>query len=148
MTPDGFPERLRSSRTARGLSYRGLARKGCGCADVVLPGYEAATSSPRIDRVAALARALDVSAPWLAFGEEGQAADDGAALHVRLRMARSAAALRQQDLATAADLTQVSIGKIEAGERLPRLDVAAALARALRVRPAWLAFGVGEMSRS
>ena len=48
-----------------------------------------------------------------------------------LRELRKRRGLTQQQLATRADVHRVYVAKLEAGERLPSLDVATRLARAL-----------------
>jgi transcriptional regulator with XRE-family HTH domain len=145
MTPEKFPERLLARRTELGLSVWGLAEVCNISGDI--RNYEAGLTSPRVDRVAAMAEALGVHPVWLAFGLGGMDAIQernltAEAFGERLSQARSASKLRQQDLAEATGLTQVSIGEMEAGERLPRLDVAMALAKKLGVHPAWLVFGL------
>ena len=60
----------------------------------------------------------------------------------RLRSARSAAELNGAALSTAAGLSHNAVAQLELGERVPRLDTVAKLAKALAVSPCWLAFGV------
>ena len=67
-------------------------------------------------------------------------------LAVRLRAARKVKHWSQQDLATHAGTTQPVIQKIENGKSLRPRNVEA-IAEALDVEPAWLAFGSGATVR-
>lgn len=60
---------------------------------------------------------------------------------MRLRSARRAVNKSARALSIAAGLSQNSVAQFEAGARRPRLPTLEALADALRVSPAWLAFG-------
>lgn len=60
---------------------------------------------------------------------------------MRLRSARRAVNKSARALSIAAGLSQNSVAQFEAGARRPRLPTLEALADALHVSPAWLAFG-------
>lgn len=62
----------------------------------------------------------------------------------RLRRARLARGLTQEELATPLGLTRVAIARAEAGATTPRLEHLEAMARALGVTGGWLAFGEGK----
>ena len=65
-------ERLRVTRLQRGLSLNGLAKLS-GVARTTIGYLEAGTTTPSVETVELLAQALQVPAPWLAYGE-GQSA--------------------------------------------------------------------------
>lgn len=105
---------------------------------------------PGVDVLERLARGLNVSPCLLAYGVEAPAAEveDGAPLRCatigeRLAAAREHAGLSMRALGRAADLTPTTIGNIEAGKVLPGVDVAEALAGALKISPCYLAFAEG-----
>lgn len=58
---------------------------------------------------------------------------DASALGGRVRRARRAAGLSQQELAVRAGISRQAVGALEAGHHLPRVDAALALAQALRI---------------
>ena len=62
-------QRLRAAREKRGISRRDLASRLGGDKYSTLSKIEEGESMPGIDTVELLARALGVSAGWLAYGE-------------------------------------------------------------------------------
>lgn len=60
----------------------------------------------------------------------------------RLRRARTKAALSASALSLEAGISQGGVAKLEAGTWVPRLPTVERLATALRISPAWLAFGL------
>ena len=60
----------------------------------------------------------------------------------RLRRARKEAALSASALSLTAGISKGGTAKLEAGSWVPRLSTVERLAVALRVSPAWLAFGI------
>ncbi len=62
----------------------------------------------------------------------------------RLRRVRKAAGLNPFALSAAAEVAKNSVSVLEEGEVCPRLPKVEQLARALRLSPAWLAFGLGD----
>lgn len=70
------------------------------------------------------------------------------ALGERLFEARQAAGLGMLALARRAGLANATVNDIEKGRHIPAADTIERLARALRVRPGWLAFGEGEREPS
>ena len=62
-------QRLRAAREKRGISRRELAARLGGDKYSTLSKIEEGDSMPGIDTVELLARALGVSAGWLAYGE-------------------------------------------------------------------------------
>ena len=64
---DGLPERLFRLRQERGLSRRQLGRMS-GTSDNFVQMTETGTTVPNIAKVEQLAKALQVSVCWLAFG--------------------------------------------------------------------------------
>jgi transcriptional regulator with XRE-family HTH domain len=80
---EGFAERLRSARTAAGLSIRALAEKA-GITHQSVVAYEAGKGGgARLDIASALAEAVGVSASWLAYGRGPQHPSTGAAMHAK-----------------------------------------------------------------
>ena len=141
-------ERLKVRRKAHGLTQWALC-EAAGVADTVVGYIEYQGGTPRIGTVAKLARALDVSAGWLAFGVSGDAASsiDFAELAARLRALRTLHSLSRAKLGQAAVVPVGSIQHIEDGRGDPRVDTIERLAVALDVSPAWLAFGEGPAPR-
>ena len=66
-----------------------------------------------------------------------------AGLGARLFQTRREAGLGLIRLGKLAGVSHSTIGDIEKGRQLPAVDTVERLARALKVRPEWLAFGAG-----
>lgn len=101
---------------------------------------------PMAGTVARLASSLGLAAGWLAYGL-GEPAGAGAPSHcedmgTRLRSMRLARGLSKAELGRIAGLTAPSISQIEAGGQ-SGINVIEALAKALGISPAWLAFNEG-----
>ena len=95
---DGFAERLRTARTAAGLSIRALAAKA-GITHQSVVAYEAGKGGgARLDIASALADAVGVSASWLAYGRGSQHPTSGAVMHARPSLTESTVA--EHSLAT------------------------------------------------
>lgn len=114
-----------------------------------LAGWAQGERLPRIDAVERVSYALGFSPAFLGFGlgfEPTSPADKLRSLGVaaRLREARQARGLSVRVLATAAGVSHTAVGNVESGT-MPGLDTAEALAVALGVSPAWLAYGLGPM---
>lgn len=142
-----FADRLRRSRKAAGLLAAGLSR-AAGLDKNTVGLLEAGPGLPKLSTVEKLARALGLSPGWLAFGLGEPAAAPASAellcrgLAERARAVRAERGLSALGLAKAAGLTDGAVRSVESG-RQPSLATLEALARALRVSPAWLAFGEG-----
>lgn len=101
---------------------------------------------PTVGSVARLAMALSVSAAWLAYGlgdmrTEGSAPTcDG--MGARLESVRIERQLTKAALARQVSLSPSTVADIEKGAQTG-IDVLEALAKALDVTPAWLAFNQG-----
>lgn len=144
-----FPERLRKARKAAGLSAAAL----CQAAEMSrssVSQLEARQGVPRLRTVERLARALKVSVAWLAFGL-GEAAlpAEGEGLRCeglaqRAKSSRINRGLSVREADRRAETSPGAVRAIEAGGQ-PSLDTLEALAKALEVSPAWLAFGMGPM---
>mgnify|MGYP001260868965 CR=1 FL=1 len=63
----------------------------------------------------------------------------------RLTFARTVRGASMRALAEDAGISVNTVSKLESGETDPRCGTVAALAAALRIRPAWLAFWDGAM---
>ena len=122
-----------------------LAEKA-GVSDATIGYLETNQRVPSLGTVIHLADALAVPAAWLAFGHGDATATDAsnaiAGMDERLRQARTARNLSKLALAADAKLTSGAILGIERGGQAG-VDTVEKLAKALRVSPAWLAFGVG-----
>lgn len=144
-----FPQRLRKARKAAGLSGSALSLMA-GVGRNSIPAMEAGTRLPRLPMVERLARALKRSPAWLAFGIEAasEVAADGPLLCLelaaRMREVREALGLANKDLSRRAEVTAAEVRAFQSGT-MPGIDKAEALAGALGVSPAWLAFGIGPM---
>lgn len=142
-----FSERLCRSRKAAGLLAAGLSR-AAGLSKNAVALLEAGRSLPKLSTVEHLARALGLSPGWLAFGlGDAAAAPAGeellcSGLAERARSTRAERGLSALGLAKAAGLTDGAVRSVESG-RQPSLATLEALAVALGVSPAWLAFGTG-----
>lgn len=141
----GLARRLKSARRLSKLTRMALAERGCVSEATVLY-VETDQRIPTVETIARLASALSLSAAWLAFGlgeqdnAEAPASCDGMA--DRLRTARADRNQTRIELARSAELNPGTIAKIEEGGQTG-VDTLEKLAKALRVSPAWLAFGVG-----
>lgn len=142
-----LPQRLRRERVARGLGCTGLSvAAGVGHASVSL--IERGDRLPRLDTLERIANALCVSPAWLAFGLGEQVWSPGGAglrcegLAERARVARLALGLSVRATDRRAGSGEGVLKRIEQGG-MPTPDTVEALAKALGVSPAWLAFGEG-----
>ncbi len=66
----GMPARLKRTRKERGLNPTALG-KMAGLSRTAVTDLESGRSAPHVDTIERLARALDVSPAWLAFGDSG-----------------------------------------------------------------------------
>ena len=141
----GLALRLRTARKRADIPRVTLATRA-GVSDAIVRYLEADERMPTVETIARLASALSLSAAWLAFGlgeqdnAEAPASCDGMA--DRLRTARADRNQTRIELARSAELNPGTIAKIEEGGQTG-VDTLEKLAKALRVSPAWLAFGVG-----
>lgn len=140
-------ERLRKLRKEAGLTPTALSR-AAGVGPSTASMLEAGVRLPRLPVAERLADALGVSAGRLAFGadlpREARAGAEprcsGVAERARIAREHLGLSLREVDRrAGAADKTARSV---ETGT-MPTIDTLEALAKALGVSPAWLAFGEG-----
>ena len=141
----GLSLRLKQTREQAGLTRQELAQK-VGGSHATVSYLESGDRWPSVGTTLRLATALSVSPGWLAFGlGERSAACPAAAIEgmgERLQIARTERSFSKATLASAANLNPGSILGIERGGQAG-VDTVEALAKALRVSPAWLAFGVG-----
>ena len=139
-----FSERLSRSRRAKGQHAAGLSRSA-GLSKNAVSLLEAGPGLPKLSTVEQLARALGLSPGWLAFGlgDANALAGEGllcGGLADRARTTRLERGLSALGLADRAGLTDGAVRSVEGG-RHPSLSTLEALATALQVSPAWLAFG-------
>ena len=141
----GLPRRLRKIRKQSRLKPSALGPK-VGLDPHIAANIEAGERIPTVGTLARLASALGVSAGWLGYGLGEQFTDGKAAttdgMGARLASVRIERGLTKAALARLADLSASSFAKIENGGQTG-VDVLEALARALNVSPAWLAFCEG-----
>lgn len=141
----GLPARLRRSRKRSNLTRAGLAQK-VDLDSEVAAYIEAGERLPTIGTIARLASGLCVSAGWLAYGlgdmmtNDPPATTDG--MGARLQAVRTERGFTKAALARAGDLTPAAVANIEKGAQTG-VDVLEALAKALDVSPAWLAYNQG-----
>ena len=141
----GLPSRLRKARKQSRLTRRALAQQAGGGNAIALY-VETGKQLPTVATVARLASALGVSAAWLAYGlgepisVDAEAGTDG--LGARLQGIRVEQSFTKAELGRRSGLTAPSITQIENGGS-SGLHIVEALAEALGVSPAWLAFNQG-----
>jgi transcriptional regulator with XRE-family HTH domain len=141
---EGLPRRLRAAREAAGLSRLALSQRA---ASGSVEAIERGRFLPRADAAERLARAMGLSPSFLAFGVPqpgpGDPRPQVTGVGARLRQAREQWNVTTSALAEACDMRWKTLGLIEQGRRIPRLDTAVALARALDVPVSWLVYGEG-----
>lgn len=159
MTPAAsFSDRLRISRVLAAMTQQELAAAArCGGRQAVclrtIGAYETGVGDPSCVEIGHLGCALGLHPGWLAFAQDlscpwwlWDASARGAGY--RLRAARMEAGMTQAQLAAAAHTTQAEISNLETGAQQPRLSAVRALAQALQVKPAWLAYWAGPQKES
>ena len=143
-----FSRRLKKAHKASRLSYASLAEaaglSGAGTVQYLASGDR----TPRIDTVERLARALDVSPCWLAYGYDGPLSEQTdllcAALSSRLAEARAYLGMSRKELGRYSKTSDTAVRKAEVGEACPNIATVESLADALCVTPCWLAYGIGK----
>jgi transcriptional regulator with XRE-family HTH domain len=143
----GFPARLKKARKSQGASLDTTAAHLSDGKTVFL--LEERRHVPRLDTVEKIAHALGLSPAFLAYGLPTEPTPPSDGLHsvgvaARLRETRILLGLSVLALATAAGLSHTAVGNVERGT-MPSIATAEALAVALGVSPAWLAYGLGPM---
>lgn len=141
----GLPARLKRARKFACLTRTALAARVGGDQTTALD-IETGRRLPTVGTVARLAIGLGVSAGWLGFGlgemesAKLQASCDGMA--TRLQSVRLANGFSKAALARMVNLSPTALANIERGSQ-SGIEVIAALAKALGISPAWLAFDEG-----
>ena len=144
----GLPARLKRARA--NLSFNSVAAaSGLSDGNTIFQLERKAGHVPRLDTVERVAYGLGLSPAFLAYGIESDASQPKDGLRCegvasRLRQTRIARGLSALAVATAAGVSHTAVGNVERGT-MPGLDTAEALAVALGVSPAWLAYGLGPM---
>lgn len=140
-----LPARLRKARKKSGITRMALASAAGGGA-TVSRDIEEGERLPTVAVVARLAAGLGVSAGWLAYGLGEMRAECPAAscegMGARLQAVRIERGLTKAALARLADLSPSTVADIEKGAQ-SGVEVMEALAKALAILPAWLAFNEG-----
>lgn len=144
-----FPARLRRARKAAKLSCAGLSKRA-GLGQYTVAAIEAGLRLPRLPAVEHIGDVLRVSPAALAFGVdvpwEPREGDElrSAGLSDRVKAIRKALGVSMETVGRRLATSASTIQHIERGG-MPTLDTLEALAKALGVSPAWLAFGIGPM---
>ncbi|MFO0575432.1 MAG: helix-turn-helix transcriptional regulator [Polyangia bacterium] len=144
----GLPSRLRKARRTAGLTPKAVVQR-IGGDQLVVREIEEGHRLPTVGTIARLAAALEVTPAWLAYGigasrREGPAATcEG--MGARVQSVRIARGYTKAALARLVDLSPSSYAKIENGGQ-SGVEVIEALAQALDVSPAWLAFHQGPQA--
>ena len=142
-----FSQRLRQRRSSTGKTLAEVAASAGLAGNSVVLYLESGERAPRLDTVERIAYALDLSPAFLAYALEGEARPPTKGLRCegvaqRLADVRAARGLSVLAVAKLAGLSHTAVGNIERGT-MPTLATAEALAKAIDLSPAWLAFGIG-----
>lgn len=133
-------ERLRYARTSHGMTSTDLAQRAGVSLDTVL-SIEDGRRAPLLSTVAAIAAPLSVAPGWLAYGDSSAGADYQG-LAARLKQKRVEAQLTVAAVGKAAGVSGQAVAYLESG-KTTSVATCEALAQALGVSPAWLAYGAG-----
>ena len=142
----GLALRLKQARRQSGLKRLPLATKA-GLAAATGRDIETGLRLPTVGTIVRLAAALEVSASWLAYGigdmhiNGAPATCDG--MGVRLQQLRVEQGHSKAALARLVGLSPSTVADIENGAQTG-VEVIEALAKALCISPAWLAFNQGS----
>lgn len=145
----GLARRLQKARRAAHLSFDSVADlAGMTDGSSVAHLERKAGHVPRLDTVERIAYALHLSPGFLAYAIEGEASPPTKGLRCegvaqRLADTRAARGLSMRALARLAGLTDTAVRSTESGLSVPSIATAEALAKALDLSPAWLAYGIG-----
>ena len=142
----GLALRLKKARRESGLKRLHLAARA-GLARATGRTIETGNRLPTVGTIVSLAGALDVSASWLAYGigdmhiNGAPATCDG--MGARLQQLRVEPGHSKAALARLVGLSPSTVADIEYGAQTG-VEVIEALAKALCISPAWLAFNQGS----
>ena len=146
----GFAARLKRGRKEAGHSRRGLIAKSSILDGNAVAVLEQDQRIPRLDPVERIAYALGVSPGYLAYGIAGECAPvemlRAEGVGDRLRAVRQSRNLSMRALARDGALTETTVRATESGKTIPTIATVEALAKALTVSPAWLAYGAGPQA--
>ena len=141
----GLPARLKKARKQSGLTRKGVVQK-VGGDQSAMRDIETNQRLPTVGTVARLASALHVSAAWVGFGLGNPELDGPPAtcegMGSRLETVRCERGLTKAALARLIQVTPRAVAAIESGGQA-RIQTVEALAQALGISPAWLAFNQG-----
>jgi transcriptional regulator with XRE-family HTH domain len=109
---------------------------------------EAGDRIPRVDTAEKLAKVLRVSPCLLAYGIEAPCDAGGdslsAGLPARLAQVRQERGFSRLSLGALSGTSHTFVRDTENGKSVPNIAKVEALAKALKVSPCWLAYGVGD----
>ena len=143
----GFSLRLARAREAPDISGAALSlavdmHRGSSW------GLEAGGRIPRVDTVEKLAKALKVSPCLLAYGTKPScdlgAGALSAGLPNRLLQVRQERGFSRRELGRLSGTSDNFVQSTETGATVPNIAKVESLAKALKVSPCWLAYGVGD----
>lgn len=141
----GLPARLKKARKQAGMTRMAVALQAGG-GKATAHDIELGQRLPTVGTIARLAAGMGVRAGWLAYGLGDLVSEAPPATCVgmgaRLEAVRVARGLTKAELGRRAGVTAPSISQIEAGGQ-SGVHVVEALAQALGISPAWLAFSEG-----
>lgn len=142
----GFVARLKKARKQGGHSRLGLSAKSSLLDGKTVSALEQGQRIPRLDTVEKIANALGVSPGLLAYGTPGEcprsATLNADGVGARLQAARLARGMNLRDLGRESGTSHTTVRLTETGVTVPNIANTEAIAQALGVSPAWLAFGV------
>lgn len=146
-----FAVRLKRARKAAKLTRVALARLAGLTSPTSAYTLEQGNNVPRVDTVERLARALNLSPCFLAFGVEQfyEPSMDmlSAGLSERLLKARQALGLSLREVGRRSETSGNLVSMMEQGS-FGTLGTIEKLAQALHVTPCWLAYGLGQREAS
>jgi transcriptional regulator with XRE-family HTH domain len=144
----GLARRLQKARREAHLSFDSVAAlAGMTDGSSVAHLERKEGHVPRLDTVERIAYGLGLSPGFLAYAIEGEARPPTKGLRCegvaqRLADTRAARGLSVLAVGKLAGLSHTAVGNVERGT-MPTLATAEALAKALDLSPAWLAYGIG-----
>lgn len=136
--PDNFGELLKTLRKERGLTQHDLGRK-IGVSGASIVHYEAGKTCPRRKVFQSLLRALDVEDSY--FHVTSNIHENSQTFGERLKIARKARKLTQNELGEKIGLSGKSIVQYEAGRSYPRHKPFGLLLKELGVSSSYLLTG-------
>lgn len=144
-----FSKRLSTARAEKGITLAQLRERGVALTKQQLGQYEEGKHLPRPEAVYRLAKALDVSPCWLAWGsdchkEPHSRMDPGQRqLHSRFRIGCEVNKISCSDVGKCfkKQLSRQQVNAWAHGNSTPTIETIGFLGELLQVKPCWLAWG-------